>query len=143
MLIDFAGQSDTFIFDSLDKRRLIIDDLCSQELRDTSERIKNIWGESKVLKGLMNEKIESSRKKETYNLAVKQMLHSLEEADLNSSEEILELELVEKKLVNNLEINNSIKSSLENLNNFSHDEPSVTSFTVSYTHLTLPTKRIV
>ncbi len=125
-LIDFAGQSDTFIFDSLDKRRLIIDDLCSQELRDTSERIKNIWGESKVLKGLMNEKIESFRKQEEYNLAVKQMLHSLEEADLNSSEEILELELLENKLVNNLEINNSIQSSLENLNNFNHDEPSVT-----------------
>ena len=43
-LIDFAGQSDTFIFDSLDKRRLIIDDLCSQEFRETSERIK-IYGE--------------------------------------------------------------------------------------------------
>ena len=37
-LIDSAGQSDTFIFDSLDKRRLIIDDLCSQEFRETSER---------------------------------------------------------------------------------------------------------
>ena len=33
-LIDFAGQSDTFIFDSQEKRRLIIDDLCSQELKD-------------------------------------------------------------------------------------------------------------
>ena len=43
LLIDFAGQSDTFIFDTLDKRRLIIDDLCSQELRDTSANIKNIW----------------------------------------------------------------------------------------------------
>ena len=53
------------------------------------------------------------------------MLKSLEEANLNSSEEILELELLEKKLVNNLEINNSIQSSLKNLNNFSHDEPSV------------------
>jgi len=127
-LIDFAGQSDTFIFDSLDKRRLIIDDLCSQESRDTSERIKSIWGETKVLKGLMNEKIEFSRNQEEKNLAIKHILKSLEEADLNSSEEILELELLENKLVNNLEINNSIKSSLENLNNFSHDEPSVTSF---------------
>ena len=127
-LIDFAGQSDTFIFDSLDKRRLIIDDLCSQEFRDTSERIKSIWGETKVLKGLMDEKIEFSRNQEEKNLAIKHMLKSLEEADLNSSEEILELELLENKLVNNLEINNSIKSSLENLNNFSHDEPSVTSF---------------
>ena len=55
------------------------------------------------------------------------MLKSLEEADLNSSEEISELELLENKLVNNFEINNSIKSSLENLNNFSHAQPSVTS----------------
>jgi len=126
-LIDFAGQSDTFIFDSLDKRRLIIDDLCSQESRDTSERIKSIWGETKVLEGLMHEKIEFSRNQTEKNLAIKHMLKSLEEANLNSSEEILELELLENKLVNNLEINNSIKSSLENLNNFSHDEPSATS----------------
>ena len=52
-------------------------------------------------------------------------MKTLEEANLDSSEEILELELLENKLVNNLEINNSIKSSLENLNNYSHDEPSV------------------
>jgi len=126
-LIDSAGQSDTFIFDSLDKRRLIIDDLCSQEFRETSERIKSLWGETKVLKELMDEKIEFSKNQEEKNLAIKHMLKSLEEADLNSSEEILELELLENKLVNNLEINNSIKSTLENLNNFSHDEPSVTS----------------
>ena len=60
----------------------------------------------------MNEKIESSRNHEENSLVTKQMLKSLEEADLNSSEEILELELLENKLVNNLEINNSIKSSL-------------------------------
>ncbi len=124
--IDFAGQSDTLIFDSLDKRRSIIDDLCSQESRDISERIKSIWGETKVLRGLMDEKIEFSRNQEEKNLSIKNMLKSLEEAHLNSSEEILELELLENKLVNNLEINNSIKSSLDSLNNFSHDEPSVT-----------------
>ena len=127
LLIDFAGQSDTFIFDSQDQRRLIIDDLCSQEFRDNSAKIKNIWGESQVLKGLITEKIESSRKQEEYNLVIKQMLKSLEEANLDSSEEILELELLENKLVNNLEINNSIQSALDNLNNFSHDEPSVAS----------------
>jgi len=125
-LIDFAGQSDTFIFDSLDKRRLIIDDLCSQEFRNTSERIKSIWRESENLTRLLNEKIEFSRNQEENNLVIKQMLKSLEEANLSSSEEILELELLENKLVNSLEINNSIKSSLENLNNYSHDEQSVT-----------------
>ncbi len=127
LLIDFAGQSDTFIFDSLDKRRLIIEDLCSKQSRDTSKRIKTIWEETKVLKRLMDEKIEFSRNQEEKNLAIKHMLKSLEEADLNSSEEILELELLENKLVNNLAINNSIKSSLDNLNNFTHDELSVTS----------------
>ena len=125
LLIDFAGQSDTFIFDSQEKRRLIIDDLCSSEFRDTSSKIKNIWGESLVLKNLMNEKIESSKKQEENNLVIKQMLKSLEEANLSSSNEISELESLENKLVNYLEINNSIQSSLSNLNNFSHDEPSV------------------
>ena len=75
----------------------------------------------------MDEKIEFFRNQEEKNLAIKHMLKSLEEADLNSSEEILELELLENKLVNNLEINNSINSSLENLNNFSHEQQSVTS----------------
>ena len=73
----------------------------------------------------MSEKIESFKKQEENNLVIKQMLKSLEEANLNSCEEILELELLENKLVNNLEINNSIKSSLDNLNNVSHEEPSV------------------
>ncbi|MBO6974758.1 MAG: AAA family ATPase [Prochlorococcus marinus CUG1435] len=127
LLIDFAGQSDTFIFDSQDKRRLIIDDLCSQELRDTSVKIKNLWDESQVLKGLMNEKIESSKKQEENNLLTKQILQTLEEANLESGQEILELELLENKLVNNLEIHNSVQSSLENLNNFRHDQPSVAS----------------
>jgi DNA repair protein RecN (Recombination protein N) len=125
LLIDFAGQSDTFIFDALDKRRTIIDDLGSQGLRDTSVKIKRIWKESEVLISSMNKKLESFKKKEENNVVIKQMLKSLEEANLNSSEEISELELLENKLVNNLEINNSIQSSLENLNNFSHDEPSV------------------
>ncbi len=127
LLIDFAGQSDTFIFDSQDKRRLIIDDLCSQELRDRSAKIKSIWEESQVLKGLLNEKIESSKKQEENKIIIKQILKTLEEANLESSQEIIELELLENKLVNNLEINNSIQFSLDNLNNFSHDEPSVAS----------------
>jgi len=125
LLIDFAGQSDNFIFDSQDKRRLIIDDLCSQELRDTSAKIQNIWGESQVLKRLMNEKIASLKNQEENNLVIKHMLKSLEEANLDSTEEILELKSLENKLVNNLEINNSIQSTLENLNNSRPDEPSV------------------
>ena len=124
LLIDFAGQSDTFLFDSQDQRRLIIDDLCTQEFRDNRAKINNIWGESQILKRLMTEKIESLRKQEENNLVIKQMLNILEEADLDSDAEISELELLENKLLNNLEINHSIQSSLNNLKNFSHDQPS-------------------
>ena len=125
LLIDFACQSDTFIFDSLDKRRLIIDDLGSQEIIDSKLKIKNLWQETEYLKGLIKEKIEISKKQEENNLATKDMLKILEQANINSKEEISELETQENKLVNSLEINNSIKASLDNLNNYIHDQPSV------------------
>ena len=35
------------------------------------------------------------------------------------------IKILENKLVNNFEINNSIKSSLDNLKNFSNEQPSV------------------
>jgi len=125
LLIDFAGQSDTFIFDSQEKRRIIIDDLCSQNFKDNNAKIRKLWQETEVLKNLMNEKIKAFRNQEENNLVMKEMLKILEAANLKSNKEILELESLENKLVNNLEINNSIQSSLGNLNNFSHDQPSV------------------
>ena len=125
LLIDFAGQSDTFIFNSPDKRRLIIDDLGSHELRETNKEIKKVWGESELLRELINAKKESARKKEENNLVMKEMLKILEQANLNSGDEILDLETLQNKLVNNFEINNSIQLSLENLNNFCHDQPSI------------------
>ena len=81
-------------------------------------------GKSK-LKQLMSEKVQSYRKKEENKLVIQQMLKSLEEADLGSGKEIIELESLENKLVNNLEINNSIQSTLDYLNNSCHDQPSV------------------
>ena len=77
LLIDFAGQSDTLMFDSLDKRRLIIDDLSSQDLRGVNANIKSLWGEIEVLKSLMNEKIEASRKQEENNFVIKQIFKIL------------------------------------------------------------------
>ena len=58
----------------------------------------------------MNETKEASRKQEENNLAIGEMLKILEQANLNSKHEILELESIQNKLVNNLEINNSIQS---------------------------------
>jgi len=68
-------------------------------LRDINVSIKNIWGESQFLEGLINEKIEAFKKEEKNNFVIKQMLKSLEEANLNSNEEIFELESLENKLL--------------------------------------------
>ncbi len=124
-LLDFAGQSDSFLFDSQDYRRLIIDDLGSKELKETNVNIKNEWKKYNTLKRLMLEKIEFSKKQEENNIAIKEMFHILEQANLTAVDEIIELEAQEKKLANSLEINNSIQLSLKNLNNFRDDEPSV------------------
>ena len=111
-------------------RQLLIQFFFRSYSRKTSSGKRENWSEVgdrnlSGLKELMNEKIESSKKQEENNLVLQEMLKSLEEANLDSSQEIAELELLENKLVNNLEINNSIQSSLDNLNNYSHDEPSV------------------
>ena len=70
---------------------------------------------------VLNVKITSYRKKNKVlskfslnNLSIKEMLKILEQANLNSKEEIIDLELLENKLVNELDINNSIQASLEN-----------------------------
>ena len=125
LLIDFAGQSETFLFDSQEYRRLIIDDLGSKELKTVNKNIKNTWKKSEALKEVLNKKIDSSRKQQENNLALKEMFRILDQANLNSRDEILELESKENKLANNFEINNSIQALLNNLNNFSHEEPSV------------------
>ncbi len=125
LLLDFAGQSDTVLFDSQEYRRSIIDDLGSTEFQKTNLDIRNLWRKFESLKLSLREKIEISRQQEENNLAIQEMFKILEEANLNSINEILELESKENRLANNYEINNSIKATLNNLNNFSQEEQSV------------------
>ena len=124
LLIDFAGQSESFLFDSQEYRRLIIDDLGSKELKETNLKVKNTWKKFQSLKVLMRDKIESLRKQEKNNFAIQEMFKLLEQANLNSCDEILDLESQENRLANNIEINNCLKASLNNLNNFTYEEQS-------------------
>ena len=128
LLLDFAGQSDTFLFNSHEYRRLIIDDLGSKELNTINLNVKNTWKKIQLLKNLVKEKVELSKKQKEKNLAVKEMFNILEQADLNSSEEIFELEAQESRLANNYEINNSINALLQNLTNYREEEPSAEFF---------------
>ena len=124
-LIDFSGQSDSFLFGSHEYRRLIIDDLGSKESIETNLKIKDLWNKSEDLKELMRQKLEALHKQQENNLAAEEIFKVLDQAQLISSNEILELEKKEIRLANNLAIDNSIQEALQNLNHFNTEEQSV------------------
>ena len=125
LLIDFVGQSDGFLYDKQEYRKAIIDDLGSKESNQINFNIKEIWNEFEILKKEREEKVQEVRKKEDNNFVIKEMYKMLEEANLNSRDEIVELKSKQFRLSNNFEISNAIQLSLDNLNNFKNEEPSV------------------
>ncbi len=125
LLIDFAGQSDTFLYDNQEYRKLIIDDLGPNELKIINSKIKKTWYEFQVLKKTREEKIQSLQRKEENNFAIKEMHTILEEANLNSSDEIIELQSKETRLLSNFDITSALQLSLENLNSYKNEFPSV------------------
>ncbi len=125
LLLDFAGQSDSILYNDPNYRRLIIDDLGSKSLETINFQIKNKWQEFQILKKSRQEKIKLFRKKEENNFAIKQMYKILEEANLNSIDEISELQSKELRLSNNFEIKNSIHLTLDHLNSNKNDVLSV------------------
>lgn len=125
LLVDFAGQSDSKLYDDQDYRRLIIDDLGPKSLKKINLQLKNTWQEFQILKKRREDKMQSFKKKEENNFAIKEMYKILEEANLNSSDEISELQLKELRLSNNFDINHSIQLSLDNLNSYKNQAPSV------------------
>ncbi len=127
LLIDFAGQSDSLLYDDYAYRRSIIDELGPKELRKINFQIKNKWHELVNLKKRREEIMQSFKKKEENNFAIKEMYKMLEEANLNSCDEITKLQLKESRLANNFDICESIKFSLDNLNNYKNEAPSVSS----------------
>ncbi|ABM73111.1 DNA repair protein RecN, ABC transporter [Prochlorococcus marinus str. MIT 9515] len=121
LLVDFAGQSDTFLYDNQDYRRRIIDDLGSKRLKKINFDIKSLWQEFQILKKRREEKKEAFKKKEENNFAIQEMFKMLEEANLNSKSEISELQSKELRLSSNFDIKNSIQLSLDNLNSYNND----------------------
>ena len=125
LLIDFAGQSDSFLYNSQDYRRSIIDDLGSKQLNSINLEVKNTWKKYEKLKETVQEKRDFLKRQNENNKAIQEMFNILDQANLNSSNEIIELELLENRLVNNFQINNSIQEVLNNLNYSSQEMPSV------------------
>ncbi len=127
LLIDFAGQSDSFLYDDPAYRRLIIDELGHKELKKINIQIKTIWQEFQMIKKTRENKLQLLKKKEEDNFAIKEMHKMLEEANLNSCDEIEELKSKEFRLSNNFEISKSLQLAFENLNNYKNESPSVSS----------------
>ena len=118
-LIDFAGQADTYHFGSEDYLRTIINDLGSSELNDINLQVKNLWNELTLLKKAINNKVSQLKKHEETIFAMEKLLKILEEANLDSENEILELKSKELKLANNYDLCNSIKTTFQYLNSSS------------------------
>ena len=127
LLIDFAGQSDSFLFDNQEYRKSVIDELGPKELKTVNFQIKKIYHELQILQQTKEQKVRFFKKKEENNFAIKEMYKMLEEANLNSNDEIVELKRKELKLSNNFDISQSIKLSLDNLNSYKNEAPSVSS----------------
>ena len=125
LLIDFAGQSDTFLFECQEYRRLLIDELGSKQLKAINLEIKEKWEEFTTLRRIRDEKMQSIKNKEQKTLAIKEMFKILEEANLNSDDEITELKSKELRLSNNFDINNAMQLSLSNLSNSTSEVSSV------------------
>ena len=127
LLIDFAGQSDSILFNSFDYRRNILDDLGSKELADLNSKVKHTWKNLNILKRQMIFQIQEIEKEKEKNIAKTSMFNILEQANLVDKNEILELKLKEKRLANNLEIKNSINSVINNFCNYHEESYSISS----------------
>ena len=125
LLIDFAGQSDSVLYENQEFRRSIIDDLGPIELQNINLKTKKLWHELQKLKKTRDEKIKLSKERQENNFAIQNMYKILEEANLNSDDEIAELKSRELKLSNNFEIRKNLQLSLENLSSYKSEHTSV------------------
>ena len=127
LLLDFAGQSDTFLFSSKDYLMEIIDEFGDDHLKDINFKVRTFWQDSKILKDQLHLKLNKLKNdQERYNNSSK-MLRVLEDANLNDSREIEQLRAKQIKFANNVELKNLIKFSLELLDNSSNEKNSIVS----------------
>jgi len=137
--VDFAGQEDSFLFNSQDFLRGIIDDLGSKDLKLLNKKIEVKYNEFNSLKSDLNNKlVQLSKEKENIN-SLLNTLEILEEANLNDEDEISILKSKELKLANYIDLKKSLESTLSALSN--NDEiPSVGSLLI---HAVKSLKKVV
>ena len=130
LLLDFAGQYDTFLLSSKDHLTSIIDGCDNEYLRDINSKVKNTWREYKVIEEKLDSKLRKfNEDKDKFNNFSK-ILAILENANLNDSNEIELLKVKQIKLSNNNELKNLISNSLKIFDN-SYSETKTITYGVS------------
>ena len=125
LLLDFAGQKDTFLFKSQEYLKSIIDELGAIKLVSLSIDIQNKWKSLNILKREIDSHLQKKQYEQENYFASAKILQILEDANLNDHDEIDELKSKQLILANNFELNRAIKSVLRILSNSDDDVSSV------------------
>jgi len=141
LLVDFAGQNDTFLFNSQDFLRNILDETGSRQLKDLNTSIQEIYKKCNDLRKSINSKQEILQKNKDNYSANTQILQILEEANLTNKNEISLLKTKQLKLSNNYELKNKLNLICTFLSDFSTENNCANSFIAeSIKHLEKLTK---
>jgi len=128
LLIDFAGQNDTFLFNSQDYLRNILDDNGSNKLKDLNVNIQKTYKYLNDLKKNIELKLLFIQKNKENYFANTKILQILEEANLINKDEIIILKRKQLKLANNYELKNKLNLILSFLSDFKTDNNCANSF---------------
>jgi len=141
LLIDFAGQNDTFLFNSQDYLRNILDETNSKRLKDLKINIHQTYKKLIDLTKSIELKMDNIQKNKENYFANTKILQILEEASLVNEDEIVLLQKKQLKLANNYELKNKLTLISSFLSDFGNDNNCANSFiNESIKHLNRLTK---
>ncbi len=128
ILLDFAGQSDAFLFASKDHLMSIIDGFGNEALKEINSKVKTLWRKCKEIEDQLDLKLLKLEKdKDNFNNSSK-MLKVLENSNLNDVNEIELLKIKQIKLANNFELKKLITDSLSLIDNSNYETNTIISY---------------
>ncbi len=128
LLIDFAGQNDTFLFNSQAYLRNILDETGSKKLKHLKINIQETYKELNDLRENIDSKLQLIQKNKENYFANTKILQILEESNLINEDEINLLKVKQLKLANNYELKNKLNLISSFLCDFRNDNNCANSF---------------
>ncbi len=128
LLIDFAGQNDTFLFSSQEYLRNILDETGSKKLRDLKFNIYETYQQLNDLRKKIEDKSDNLQKNKDNYFANTKILQILEESNLINEDEIILLKAKQLKLANNYELKNKLNLISSFLCDFRNDNNCANSY---------------